>query len=502
MSNMLWSQNEEAEMPKRYGNLIEKIVEQENLDRAFDEVVSQIPEHYYIEVETGRRVKRNGRRNRYYQRKDRILARIVRRILKGSFRVSGYREMIVKDGPKLRRVQSPDVEDRIACNAIMRVVEDVLYPSVINTSAASIPGRGMHRLFCKMRRDIDNDRANTRYFYKCDIKKFFESIDQDLMWQYIQTRIKDPILLPMLHGFVTMMPKGLSIGLRSSQCFGNIILNPVDHYFKDDLGVKYYYRYCDDIVIFASCKEKLWLLRDIMHEKVALLNLEIKPNESVKPLTEGVDFLGYVYNGEKARLRKRTKQNAAKKLHKIKSRKRRQEIIGSLKGMAKWGDCKHLYKALTGKKMKDSGSIKAGNRIQDGKKWFEGEEVKAEKLEGEPFVVVDFEKDLTPKIEKDKYDREVRNNGGNTEGIAPPRQKWLVSILHDGKPKKFWTGNNYNKRKLAKAEADGDLPFFTSLEPCNKGRFTSYKFCSAVELGHKMPSDEEVEKLINKYEMR
>ena len=171
-------------MAKRYGHLIEKIIERNNLDRAFDEVVSKIPERYYID-ETGRRVKRNGRRKRYYMRKERILARIVKKISDGSFRVRGYREMMVKDGPKIRRVQSPDVEDRIACNAIMRIVEDVLYPSVIYTSTASIPGRGMHKLFCKMRHDIEQDRAGTRFFYKCDIKKFFENISQDLMWQYL-----------------------------------------------------------------------------------------------------------------------------------------------------------------------------------------------------------------------------------------------------------------------------------------------------------------------------
>ena len=59
----------------------------------------------------------------------------------------------------------------------MRIVEDVLYPGVIKTSAASIPGRGMHRLFVKMRSDIENDREGTAFFYKCDIRKFFESID-------------------------------------------------------------------------------------------------------------------------------------------------------------------------------------------------------------------------------------------------------------------------------------------------------------------------------------
>ena len=489
-------------MPKRYGHLIEKIIERPNLDRAFDEVVSQIPTGYYVDSKTGRRIKKNGRRARYYDRKERILARIVRKISDGSFRIKGYREMRVTDGPKIRTVQSPDVEDRIACNAIMRIVEDVLYPSVIPTSSASIPGRGMHKLFCKMRRDIENDRKGTKYFYKCDIRKFFENIDQGLMWKYIKSRIKDPVLLPMLHDFVTMMPKGLSIGLRSSQCFGNIILSPVDHYFKDELGIKYYYRYCDDIVIFSSSKRKLWLIRDMMHEKVAEYGLEIKPTEVVSPISEGVDFLGYVYDGKKERLRKRTKQKAARKLHDIKSRRRRTEIIGSLKGMAKWGNCIHLFKILTHRYMKDSGSIKVNTKGRDGKKWFCGNEIKPEKLIGEAFIVVDFERDLIPRIEQVRYDREVKEHHGDDSDISPIRKKWLVSIIYNDKPYKFWTGNQYNKKKLEEAEKNGDLPFFSSIEQTGTGRYASYKFCSATAIGHEMPSDEEVERLINKYEMR
>ena len=382
-------ENKYRQMSKRYGFLIPRIVERSNMDRAFDEVVDQLPE---------------PRRTHYRKRREEILERTTKAISDGSFRVNHYREMWVTDGPKIRKVQSPCVEHRIGCNAIMRIVEDVLYPSVIKTSAASIPGRGMHRLFVKMRHDIENDREGTAYFYKCDIRKFFESIDQDLLWEFVKDKIKDPILLPILHNFVTMMEKGLSIGLRSSQCYGNIFLSGIDHYFKDVLGVRYYYRYCDDIVILASSKRKLWLLRDIMHEQAAELKLEVKPNECVRPIEEGIDFLGFVYDGKKGKLRKRTKQKAARKLHKVKSRKRRQQIIGSLKGMAKWGDCKHLYKTLTGKNMESfSEKVKQMKKNgveytgKDGKRMLTGQEVSLRTLVKMHIVVLDFEPDVPTK---------------------------------------------------------------------------------------------------------
>lgn len=387
-------------MSKRYGYLIQKIVERSNMDRAFDEVVDQLPERKVI-LKDGSKKVLPGRRSWYRSRREEIVSRLVQHISDGSFRVDHYNEMWVTDGPKIRKVQSPCVEHRIGCNAIMRIVEDVLYPSVIKTSAASIPGRGMHKLFAKMRRDIENDREGTAFFYKCDIRKFFESIDQDLMWEFVQDKIKDPVLLPILHNFVTMMEVGLSIGLRSSQCYGNIFLSGIDHYFKDFLRVKYYYRYCDDIVILESSKRKLWMLRDIMHEQASLLNLEVKPNECVRPISEGIDFLGFVYDGKKARLRKRTKQKAARKLHKIKSRKRRQEIIGSLKGMAKWCDSKHLYKTLTGKNM-ESFADKVKQMKKDGveytgkngKRMLTGQEVSLRTLVNMHIVVLDFEPDV------------------------------------------------------------------------------------------------------------
>lgn len=423
-------------MSKRYGYLIQKIVERPNMDRAFDEVVDQLPE---------------PRRTYYRKRREEIVRRLTKRISDGSFRVTHYREMWVTDGPKVRKVQSPCVEHRIGCNAIMRIVEDVLYPGVIKTSAASIPGRGMHRLFVKMRRDIENDREGTAFFYKCDIRKFFESIDQDLMWECVKDKIKDPVLLPILYNFVTMMERGLSIGLRSSQCYGNIFLSGIDHYFKDFLGVKYYYRYCDDIVILGSNKRKLWLLRDVMHEQAGLLKLEVKPNECVRPISQGIDFLGFVYDGKKGLLRKRTKQKAARKLHKIKSRKRRQEIIGSLKGMAKWGDCKHLYKTLTGKNMESFSELMKKKKEQgvcytgkDGKRILSGKMETLRALVNMHIKILDFEPD-------------VQTDNG-------PR--YVVQFQKDdGTICKYLTNDSEQKFWLNEFKKDGKIPFDTCITP-------------------------------------
>ena len=437
---------------KRFGHLIEKIITPENMLRAFKSVVDKLPTSKPIHYRSGKIVYPRGYKHplkeHYYNKKDEIISNLVNRISKGTFLVTEYKEMTVRDGPKIRVVQSPKVEDRIGCNAIMHIVEEVLYPSIIHTSGASIPGKGMHLLFNKIKRDIRKNPGRARYYYKCDIKKFFESIDHDKMIGVIRKKIKDPILLPMLENFVKLMPKGLSIGLRSSQCYGNIFLSDLDHYIKDVLGVKMYYRYCDDLVIFGETKKELWELRDKIHEQVNTLGLSIKPNEQICPLKAGLDFLGYVYNGHTAKLRKRTKVIAARKLSRVKSKKRRQAIIGSFKGMAKWGDCKKLYKTLTNKTftLNDLNDILRANgqSLDDieinGKRMLKGETESIINLVNTRIKILDFETDIETKNGK-RCVIQFNKVGDETEKVY-----------------KYMTSDNQQISILIKAKENNMLP--------------------------------------------
>lgn len=415
-------------MSKRYGYLIDQIIEYGNMSEAFDEVVGGL---------------KNKERRAYYEAKrSRVIADLQALIGAGRFRVESYTEFEVKEGPKIRKVQSPSVKDRIGCNAIMRVVERYVYPSVIRTSAASIKGRGMHRLYRKVRTDIRHDKGGTRYYYKCDIRKFYQSIDQKVMWGVILEYVKDPILLPILKNLVEMMPEGLSIGLRSSQCFGNLLLARIDHLMKEKYHVRYYYRYCDDIVMMAATKKELWRLRNILHREVEALGLEIKPDEAIRPVTEGLDFLGYVDDGSHTRLRKRTKQKAARKLAKIKSRKRRQEVVGSLKGMAKWSDCCNMFKKLTGKRMKSFKELGLQYVAEDGKKRFGGKQVTLRSLQNVHIKIVDFEKDVKTE------------NGLRT----------VVSFEYDnGDTGKYFTADKQQLWYLEKIRDMNELPFDTTI---------------------------------------
>lgn len=451
---------------KRLGktsNIIEEICECSNISQSIDVVLR------------GKKRKRQRTGRNILRNRAAVIAKLQGEIRSGTFKITGYREYDVTDGPKVRRVQSVNMYERIGCNAIMHVVERHVFGRYIRTTGASIKNRGMHDLKACIQKDMELDPEGTRFCYKFDIRKFYESVDQDFMMYALRRMFKDRTLLTMFERFVRMMPHGLSIGLRSSQGFGNMLLSMfLDHYLKDRCGVRHFYRYCDDGLALSGSKRSLWLVRNIVHERTGLMWLEVKPDERVFPLSTGIDFLGFViYGYDYARLRKRNKQNAARKLHKVKSRRRRREIIASLYGQCKHANCRNLFYRLTGikmtefKRLSDTG-IKA--KYQDGKKRFDGAEVNISDLVGEEFVIVDYETGIVTKPQRREYNEKVERQRKELEayvshGITPPDGflypdnvpqpvgKYLVSIKRNAgqgseSVQKLFTGDGENKSIL------------------------------------------------------
>jgi len=380
-------------------NLIPEIVSEENMGESFDYVISHL-EH-------------PRQREMYRPKRLTIIESLRREIGAGSFRIvrSDVRDLHVTEGYKERDVQAPTVVKRVGIHAIMVVIEKYTYPTLIKNTAASIKGRGMHWLHHVVEEDLTNAPEQSQYYYQNDIHHYYDSIDQVRMMQIIRKYVSDPILLPILDSFITLMPQGLSKGLRSSQCFANLYLNEVDHemqkyvkhYEKDGETHYLYYRYCDDTVMLASTKTELWELRNIHVAAVARLGLEVKPSEAVRPLDVGLDFLGYVHYGTHSLLRKRIKQKAARKLAKVKSRKRRQEIIGSFKGMACHADCKHLFYKLTNQKMKKFSEMGVSYTPADGKKRFPGKTMRLGAIVNKTIEVHDYETGINTSQGEDRY---------------------------------------------------------------------------------------------------
>lgn len=408
-------------------NLIGEIASKENVEEAFDYVVG------HLECAE--------QREKYRPQKAEMCAKLQKELASGTFRIREFREMEVRDGPKVRTVQAPRVYGRVGCHAVMVVIEKYTYPTLIKNTAASIKGRGMHWLHHIVEDDIRNVPELTQHYYQSDVYHYYDNISQRLMKALIREYVSDPLVLPMLDNFIELLAEGLSKGLRSSQCFANLFLNKTDHimereagrYFlvtKDGIEVRsLYYRYCDDIVIMASSKKELWRLRNILVREMTALGLRIKPNEAVRPLACGLDYLGYVHYSTHSLIRKRTKQNAARKLARVKSRKRRQAICGSFKGMACHADCKHLYYKLTGKKMKKFGEMGITYTPKDGKKRFAGNTMRLSAIQNKTIEVHDYEKDVKTSQGDNRYLVSFRDVQSGTWGKFFTASEELKSIL-------------------------------------------------------------------------
>lgn len=385
-------------------SLIEEIVSDSNMLSSFDYVVSHLE---YKE-----------QRDKYIGKRERWAEKLKTEISSGRFRIlrSEVRDMHVTDGPKERDVQAPTVFKRVGIHSIMVVVEKYTYPTMIKNSASSVKGRGMHWLHHILEDDIRRVPSLCTYFYKSDIARYYDSIDQERMKRVIRQFISDEVLLPMLDNFIELMPYGLSKGLRSSQCFANLYLSDVDkemmrhvHRYDylleaDKIETRYlYYRYCDDVVMFSSDKRDLWRLRDLYVKEIEKIGLSIKPSEAVRPLDTGLDFLGYIHYETHSLLRKRIKQNAARKLAKVKSRKRRQIVIGSFKGMACHGDCKHLFYILTHQKMKKFSEMGVRYTPADGKKRFPGKTMRLSSIQNMQIEIHDYESGVKTSQGDDRY---------------------------------------------------------------------------------------------------
>lgn len=229
----------------------------------------------------------------------------------------------------------------------MKVVEKYLNKRFISDSAASIKDRGGHYLKSRMKKDMLEYPEFTRVTYKCDIKKFYQSINQEVLIKVLNRYFKDKKLIKILTNAITMLPSGISIGLRTSQALGNMLLDYViDHIIKDREGCRFYRRYCDDIVI--QCKDMYSVTKyvKIIKENLNKIGLVIKGNEQVFYTKDrGVDFLGYItYNNGHTKIRKHIKKRFSERWKRVKSNKRRISLLGSFYGIAKHADTRNLFK--------------------------------------------------------------------------------------------------------------------------------------------------------------
>jgi len=173
----------------------------------------------------------------------------------------------------------------------------------IYDSYATRKGKGTHAALDRFQ---EFSRKN-RYVIKCDIQRYFPSIDHDILIELIKRKIACKNTLWLIEKIVRsggFGGKGIPIGNLTSQFFANIYLNGMDHYLKERLSCRYYLRYMDDFVVFHDDKEFLWAVKDYIVHYLAKLRLQIHENKCRIFRTEkGTPFLGLTVFPNRRRLK-------------------------------------------------------------------------------------------------------------------------------------------------------------------------------------------------------
>lgn len=227
-----------------------------------------------------------------------------------TYAAGAYQTFVIYE-PKQRLISAAPYRDRVVHHALTRVLEPIFERSFIDDSYACRAGKGTHAAV----RRSQHFARRFRYVLKADIRKFFPSVDHEILKQAIARKIKDPDVLwlvnriidhsnpqePVLAWFPgddlftpSERRRGLPIGNQTSQFFANVYLDPLDHFVRDRLGAGGYVRYVDDFLLFSDDKQELHAIRRQMAGFLRTLRLQLHPKKcAVLPVSQGIRFLGY-----------------------------------------------------------------------------------------------------------------------------------------------------------------------------------------------------------------
>lgn len=319
----------ESQKMKRHGYLFEKVFSRENLYLA------------YLDACRGK----HGRRACFNFEKvlARNLDRLYQAIWSGTYEPQPYRAFTVYE-PKERVIYAPGFPDLVVQHAIYRIILPIYDPTFIDQSFACRIGKGTHRAADYSQKALQKSPSNS-YLIKLDIRKFFYSIDRDILRFLLMKKIKDQKLIDFMMKFGDYgAPVGIPIGNLLSQLFALIYLNPLDHFIKRQIKARLYCRYVDDFVIFGESKDFCISAKNKIIEFLKGLKLKLS-KFCLQKIKKGLNFVGYRTWSTKRFIRKhslyRFRKSAKRaKIHSVTS------ILGHARFTASFG---HLCKLLKGK---------------------------------------------------------------------------------------------------------------------------------------------------------
>lgn len=218
----------------------------------------------------------------------------------GGFRHGGYRKFIVCDN-KRREISVAAVRDRLVHRLVYDYLVNIYDKTFIYDAWSCRVGKGLlgaiERTQEFLRRGQNND---FRWVWKCDVHKFFDSVDQGVLMQILSKRINDKqgfhLLEDLICNYMATLGCriGMPIGNLTSQIFANIYLNELDRFVKHKLKLKYYLRYGDDFIVLGNNLDALQQVRnDVSNFLLDELKLQINPkSDRIMKASQGLKFLG------------------------------------------------------------------------------------------------------------------------------------------------------------------------------------------------------------------
>jgi RNA-directed DNA polymerase len=249
---------------------------------------------------------------------------LSRELKNHSYKHGAYRAFYIHD-PKQRQIHKAVVRDRIVHHAVFSVLNPIFEPTFIANSFSCRVGKGTHKgvmELAKILRQVSHNNTGSCFILKCDVLKFFASVDQDILLGILGKRIKDAHTIELLREIIYSFSskgehrKGLPIGNLTSQLFANIYMDAFDQFMKHQLRVKHYLRYTDDFVVVSDdigyLKSLVSKVQEFLRNDLAL---ELHPSKlSIGKFAQGADFLGYVLLPHYIRLRTKTRRRIERKL--------------------------------------------------------------------------------------------------------------------------------------------------------------------------------------------
>ncbi len=259
-------------------------------------------------------------------------------LMNGHYVHGDYQHFRIND-PKPRDIHKATVRDRLLHHAIHRKLYPFFATLFISDSFSCQTGKGMHRAlerFEKLARMTSQNNMRTCWVLKCDIRKFFASVDHAILVDILRNRITSPRLLDLLKSvigsFEVCHGKGIPLGNLTSQLFANVYMNELDQFVKNDLHMRYYARYADDFVFMSHDRSGL---SNCLPKVAAFLSgslaLSLHPDKVfIKTLAPGVDFLGWVHFPHHRVLRTKTKIRMKKRVGYSPNRQSVESYLGLL----------------------------------------------------------------------------------------------------------------------------------------------------------------------------